>query len=246
MIPCGVFIQQQPRGAVVVRDDKIHIAIIVQITKCSGAADFGKLQGRNVCCTALPQSFACLIVKKLIALLKRKGLPPQCRQPFPFQQRNQLFHNEAGKALRESGATNIPALQLAEVSRAAAFGDLDNDGDVDIVVTNNNGPARLLLNENATGNHWLQLKLVGNQDNRQALGAKVMVQAKGQPLLHRRVHTDGSYLSASDPRVHFGLGKATTIENVTVEWPNGMRETFPQVKLDALNVLQQGSGVNRK
>ena len=173
-------------------------------------------------------------------------MPALRGQPYPFQQRNQLFHNEAGQTMREISPANNPALQLAEVSRAAAFGDVDNDGDVDIVVANNNGLARLLLNENVTRNHWLQLKLVGKQDNRQALGAKVIVQAKGQPPLHRRVHTDGSYLSANDPRVHFGLGKATALESVIVEWPNGMRETFPQVKLDAMNVLQQGTGVNRK
>ena len=173
-------------------------------------------------------------------------MPALRGQEFPFHQRNQLFHNEAGKILRAINPTNIPALQLSEVSRAAAFGDLDNDGDVDCVVTNNNGRARLLLNENATRHHWLQCKLVGKQDNRRALGAKVIVQAKSQPPLQRRVHTDGSYLSANDPRVHFGRGTAMVIESVVVEWPNGSRESFPTVKLDALNVLQQGTGVGRK
>ena len=173
-------------------------------------------------------------------------MPALRGQPYPFQQRNQLFHNEAGKTLREINPANNPALQLAEVSRAAAFGDLDNDGDVDIVVANNNGLARLLLNENVTRNHWVAVELRGKQDNRQALGANVIVQAKGQPPLHRRVHTDGSYLSANDPRVHFGLGKATALESVIVEWPNGMRETFPDVKLDAMQMLQQGTGVSRK
>ncbi len=173
-------------------------------------------------------------------------MPSLRGQPFPFQQRNQLFHNEAGKTMKEISSANLPALQLAEVSRAAAFGDVDNDGDVDILVANNNGLARLLLNENATQQHWLQLKLIGKQDNRQALGAKVMVQVTGQPPLLRRVHTDGSYLSANDPRVHFGLGKASALETVLVEWPNGTKESFSSVKLDRLNVLQQGTGVSRK
>jgi hypothetical protein len=173
-------------------------------------------------------------------------MPSLRGQPYPFQQRNQLFHNEAGKTMKEISATNFPVLQLTEVSRAAAFGDIDNDGDTDIVIANNNGFARLLLNENATRNRWLQLKLVGKQDNRLALGAKINVQAKGRLTLHRRVHTDGSYLSANDPRVHFGLGNATVIENVIVTWPNGTRESFANVKLDALNVLQQGTGMSRK
>lgn len=173
-------------------------------------------------------------------------IPALRGQPFPFHQRNQLFHNDAGKTLREIGASNLPVLQLSEVSRGAAVGDIDNDGDMDCVVTNNNGLARLMLNENAMRHHWVAFELRGKSDNRQALGATVMVQPRGLPLLRRRAHTDGSYLSASDARVYFGLGKATALESVVIEWPNGLRESFPNVRLDRLNVIQQGSGRNSK
>jgi hypothetical protein len=172
-------------------------------------------------------------------------LPSLRGQPYPFQQRNQLFHNEAGKRMRETTTEAGAALQLTEVSRGAAFGDLDNDGDLDILVTNNNGPVRLLLNqtiENARGrSHWLAVKLTGAQDNRQGLGARVGVQRSNQ-FLWRRAYTDGSYLSASDPRVHFGLGSNAAIEAVIVQWPNGSRELWEKVKADTLLTLQQGSG----
>ena len=176
-------------------------------------------------------------------------LMPNLRgQPYPFHQRNQLFHNEPGRqptqrTFREITAEAGPALQLSEVSRAAAFGDIDNDGDVDVLVANNNGPARLLLNQEATKNHWLQVKPTGDKDNRDGLGARVAVIRK-TGTIWRRVHADGSYLAANDVRVHFGLGKDAAIERVGVIWPNGSREIWTKVKVDSLNVLKQGTGAN--
>ena len=112
-------------------------------------------------------------------------------------------------------------MALSEVSRGAAFGDIDNDGDMDIVINNNNGPARLLLNQSAAGGHWLMVDVAGR-----APGTRVGVFLPGGRALWRRVHTDGSYLSASDPRVHFGLGAATSVEKIEVRWPDGFTKTF--------------------
>jgi len=179
-------------------------------------------------------------------------LPALRGQPYPFHQRNQLFHNEISAASgREPGPQRVfrevtdsagPAFRLSEVSRAAVFGDIDNDGDVDILVTNNNGPVRLLLNQAAAGSHWLQVKLIGVKDNRDGIGAKVAVIRKNSKPLWRRVHTDGSYLAASDPRVHFGLGAEASIEAVGVIWPSGTREMWTNVKVDSMNTLRQGTG----
>ena len=125
---------------------------------------------------------------------------------YPYHQINQLFHNDGHGNYRETTARAGAALQLSEVSRGAAFGDIDNDGDVDILVTNNNGPVRLLLNEVGSRRHWLQVQLQGVTSNRYGMGARVGVIRNGKKSLWRRAHTDGSYLSANDHRVHFGLG----------------------------------------
>lgn len=163
--------------------------------------------------------------------------------PYPYRQRNQLFHNESGRFLRDVTLAAGPALELSGVGRGAAFGDIDKDGDIDIVMTNNHGPARLLLNETGSRRHWLQVSLQSGQGNRYAIGARVGMFRKGQKPLWRRVQAGGSYLSSSDIRVHFGLGDSTTNpESVIVEWPGGEAEIWKDISIDKLMILRQGTG----
>ncbi len=162
----------------------------------------------------------------------------------PYAQRKQLFHNE-GQRFRETSARGGPAFQIEEVSRAAAFGDLDNDGGVDIVVTNNDGPVRLLHNELGARQHWLTVRLESLNANRFGIGARIAVLRRGKPALRRRVHTDGSYLAGNDVRAHFGLGDQPDIEGVLVEWPDHVQERFDGVKPDRIVTLRRGAGRGR-
>ncbi|MFN0084222.1 MAG: CRTAC1 family protein [Blastocatellia bacterium] len=163
--------------------------------------------------------------------------------PVPFHQPNQLFHNEGeGARFREIKPPEDPTLRLSEVSRGAAFGDIDNDGDIDLLVANNRGPARLLLNETGSRRHWLTVRLEGVKDNRDGIGALVALRRRGQRTLWRQARTDGSYLSASDSRVSFGLDSSTTIESITVQWPSGENETWDAHKVDRQVTLRQHSG----
>lgn len=163
--------------------------------------------------------------------------------PYPFHQPNQLFHNEGESAgFSEITSREDATLKLSEVSRGLACGDVDNDGDLDLLVVNNNGPARLLLNETGARRHWLAVCLEGVKDNRDGLGALVTVQARERKPLVRQMRTDGSYLSANDNRVYFGLGAATAIESVTVRWPNGSTESWSAIKPDKQHTLGQGTG----
>ncbi len=163
-------------------------------------------------------------------------------QPFPYQERNQLIRNDGRDGFSDMTEQSGPALALVEVSRGAAFGDLDNDGDIDIVVANNNGPARLLRNTIDGDNHWLTVRLQGTRSNRAGLGARVALLRAGKPPLWRRTHTDGSYLSASDDRVHFGLGAGTDVQAIGVVWPQGTREIWHDIGIDSFITLQEGSG----
>jgi hypothetical protein len=167
-------------------------------------------------------------------------------KPFPYDQKSQLFHNE-GTVFRDVSAEAGPAFQVSAVGRGAAFGDIDNDGDIDIEVNNANGPARLLLNQAGSRNHWLEVRLQGVTVNRDAYGSRLVLFRKGRDPLWRRAGTDGSYLSASDPRVHFGLGtdddlQSAPPESLLVIWPNGSKETWKVQKTDILVNLREGSG----
>jgi hypothetical protein len=170
-------------------------------------------------------------------------------EKVPYRQRSQLFHNEGGGRFREVSAEAGPFFQQLLVGRGVAFGDLDNDGDVDMVITTNNGPAFVLLNQaNAPGRappshaHWIQLTLQSADGKRVMTGARVGVVRDGQPTLWRRARTDGSYLSASDPRVHVGLGDQPRVTRIVVQWPDGASESFPDVIPDRIVALRRGSG----
>ena len=159
------------------------------------------------------------------------------KDPFPLGQPDQLFRNTGKGSFVEIVDEAGPAFQLLEVGRGAASGDVDNDGDTDVLVTNNNGPARLFLNEVGNRNHWLGLRLVG-KSGRDMLGARVDIVVSKKRVLRRRVRTDGSYLTGNDPRLLVGLGAANSVENVRVTWPDGTVEEVKAVRVDQYNTLK--------
>jgi len=167
-------------------------------------------------------------------------LPELVRQknPFPLGQPDQLFRNTGKESFVE--IVDEPEFALLEVGRGAAFGDVDNDGDTDFLVTNNNGPARLFLNQVGNRNHWLGLRLVGKA-GRDMLGAQVEVVVDDNRSLQRRVRTDGSYLSGNDPRVLVGLGAATRVKAVRVRWPDGAVEEWKELIVDRYTTLKEGT-----
>ena len=169
---------------------------------------------------------------QLLPELMRKG------DPFPLGQPKQLFRNTGSGRFVEIVEQAGPNFQLLEVSRGAAFGDIDNDGDTDVLVTNNNGPVRLLLNQLGSRNHWLGLRIVSKQ-GRDALGAQVDIVIKKNQVLRRRVRTDGSYLSANDPRVLVGLGNVTQVEAVGIRWPDGTVSEWKAPTVDKYFTLKQ-------
>jgi hypothetical protein len=160
--------------------------------------------------------------------------------PFPLHQRNQLFRNTGTGTFDEETAAAGAVFALSEVSRGAAFGDVDNDGDTDVLIANNNGPTRLLINHVGHHRHWLGLRLLGDDPPRDRIGAKVTVYLPGGRTLHRRARRDGSYCSANDPRVLIGLGDAANVKRVRVQWPDGKTEAWTDVSIDTYTSLRQG------
>jgi hypothetical protein len=136
--------------------------------------------------------------------------------------------------------------ELLEVSRGLAFGDIDNDGDTDVLLENCNGRARLLINTVGNANHWIGLRLVAGDPPRDQIGAWVGVHRKGKPVLWRRVRTDGGYASANDPRLLYGLGNVATVDRVEVHWPDGAVEVWPGIAVDRYTTLTRGAGSTAK
>lgn len=179
----------------------------------------------------------------------------QAHDPFPLHQPKQLFRRVTGGRFEDVSQAAGAALHVSDVSRGAAFGDIDNDGDTDVVIANNNGPARLLINNIGSRSHWLGLRLVGQGSPtaavrhvtgrppvRDMLGARIEVTLPDGTRRWRRARADGSYASSNDPRVLLGLGSSRGPATVRVRWPDGSEESWTNVVGDRYTTLVQGRG----
>ncbi len=164
---------------------------------------------------------------------------PYWSQTDFYAEPKQLFRGIDGKRFEELPHGGLAA-DLLGTSRGAAFADYDDDGDVDVAVSENNGPLRLLRNIAPRRGHWLELDL-RNRAGAPALQARVALQV-GQRTLMREVHVCSSYASADDPRVHLGLGSVATLGRTSVRWPDGTSESFGPLAIDRIQVLRQGTG----
>lgn len=151
-----------------------------------------------------------------------------------------LFRNRGNGTFLQIPEDSQPALAARHVSRGCAFGDFDNDGDLDIVIMNQNEPPTLLRNDAPPANRWIKVRLQGTKSNRSAIGARVVVRY-GDKAQAQEVMSQSSYVSANDPRLHFGLGSAE-LADIEVRWPLGITEIHKGVAANQLVTLREGSG----
>ena len=159
---------------------------------------------------------------------------------FPNRGPRVVFRNLGNgrfEELTEAG----PGVAAAHCSRGCAFGDFDNDGDIDILIVNLNEPPSLLRNDIRGKHHWLKIKLIGTKSNRSAIGARVVLHY-GSRTQAQEVISQSSFYSANDPRLHFGLGDETSAD-IEIRWPSGLQEKFKAVAADQLVVIKEGAGV---
>jgi hypothetical protein len=160
-----------------------------------------------------------------------------------YAEKPHLFRNVNRKQFEEVTAQAGAALQRPMVARGAAYGDYDNDGDLDILITTNGGPARLLRNDGGNANHVLRVQTIGTASNRDGIGARIDVTVSGGAKLWQIVKTGSSYASQSELPLTFGLGTATSVDSIRVTWPTGRSEEVRSVKGDQSITIKEGAGV---
>jgi len=163
---------------------------------------------------------------------------------YPHRGPRVMFRNVDGAHFEDVTDRSGPGPVTAHSSRGAAFGDFDNDGDIDVLIFNMNEPPSLLRNDVSGKNHWLKVQLVGVQTNRSAIGTRVIARY-GSRRQAQEVSAQSSFYSTNDRRLHFGLGKETAVD-LTIRWTNGATENIPNVAADQLVVIREGAGIIRK
>jgi enediyne biosynthesis protein E4 len=156
-----------------------------------------------------------------------------------------IYHNKGGKKFEDVSAKLGRALQKPVVARGAAYADFDNDGDLDLAITANNGPARLLRNDNANQNDMLRIKTIGTRSNRDGIGAKLTLTTNKGARLFAMVKSGSSYLSQSELPVTFGLGKPEDgkTANLEILWPSGQKDSIPNIKPNQFITVKEGRGI---
>jgi hypothetical protein len=160
-----------------------------------------------------------------------------------YGERNRLLTNDGTGQFRDISASNPALCGHANIARGLAYGDIDNDGKLDLLVTTVAGPARLFHNVASQGGHWLSVRAIDpERGERDALGAEIHVRA-GKRRWLRWINPATSFLCSNDPRAHFGLGSAAEVDDIVVVWPDGSRETFPGGPADRQLTLHKGKGI---
>ena len=168
---------------------------------------------------------------------------PEIQQHFAgikYKNPRLLLRNLGDGTFENRSEQSGPGITDPHSSRGCAFGDFDNDGDIDVVIMNMNEPPSLLRNDTSTGNHWLKLKLIGTKSNRSAIGATVWVTADGRRR-RQDVLSQSSFYSQNDLRLHFGLGQAAKADVIEIRWPSGLVEMYKNLKADRIVVMREGA-----
>jgi hypothetical protein len=175
-------------------------------------------------------------------IVKTLGMPYS--DDNTFEQPTVLFHNDGGAKFLDVSGGLVDKARRRIVGRGLAIGDYDNDGRMDVLIVDSEGKPLLLHNETPKVGHWLIVRLVGTKSNRDGLGALVRVTA-GDLNLVRLCQTDGSYMSASDKRVHIGLGPASVVSSLSVQWPSGHVDKLTNIPADQIVTITEGKGLSR-
>jgi hypothetical protein len=163
---------------------------------------------------------------------------------YPHKTPRAVFRNLGNRTFEELGAEAGPGVTESHSSRGCAFGDFDNDGDVDILIVNLNEPPSLLRNDLKTKQNWIKVKLEGVKSNRSAIGARVLVRY-GAKVQAQAVLSQSSFYSCNDPRLHFGLGTVGSVD-IEVVWPTGLNERFKGIAANQLVRVREGKGIASK
>jgi predicted nucleotidyltransferase len=160
---------------------------------------------------------------------------------YPYKTPRILFRNLGNGSFEELGEESGPRIAEAHSGRGCAFGDFDNDGDIDILIVNMNEPPSLLRNDVTGKQNWIKVQLEGVKSNRSSIGARVLVRYGTKVQAQARV-SQSSYYSSNDPRLHFGLGDFNSAD-IDVVWPNGVRDQFKKIPANQLVTIREGKGI---